>query len=376
VIDSVAEGVVVADAQGNFVLFNQAAERMLGLGAAGVPPSEWSKHYHVHLPGEDEPAPTAALPLVRALAGEEVNDVELEITPSGSSARVPISCTARPLRTETGSFNGGVVVFRDMTHARREESNRAARQSSISQADRVRTLGEITAGLAHELNQPLCAIMNYSNALSRMLEQGTFDVDSVQQILSQITTQAHRSGQIMNRIQRLSAQDEHFDLRSIDVNAVVRDVRRLLDSEIRAAGVRLETVLVEPLPSVRIDEIRIEQVLLNIVRNAVDALRDFPPAQRRVVIRTEALETYVRVSVRDYGIGIPAERESRIYEAFFTTKPGGMGMGLPISRTVVEQLGGRLGFIRESPGTTFWFTIPAAPRKLHSHGAPDGFCDR
>lgn len=234
------------------------------------------------------------------------------------------------------------IYGRDITAIREAESLAREHQQELVHVCRLSTMGEMATGLAHELNQPLSAIANYANGCVRRLQPAEGDSRDLTFALKQINDQAERAGEIIRRLRRLVGKQ--LPVRNVtDANELVREVSRFVEFEAKKAGVVIEQELsLDPLP-VRVDIVQIEQVLLNLVRNALDALMEVPTAQRRLVIRTGRQGgDHIQMDIIDSGPGIAPEVLEHLFEPFFTTKQSGMGMGLVISETIVKDHNGRI----------------------------------
>jgi len=222
----------------------------------------------------------------------------------------------------------------------------------------------VTASFAHELNQPLAAIVNNANACLGLLPRGRHDLDEVREALGDIVGDAERASAIIERVRGLAKRSplERVPLRLVDV---VDDVVALAAAESAARRVAIRTDVAGDLPLVLGDRVQLQQVLLNLVVNGMDAMSKAEEADRRLEIRGRP-ETHdgaqaITISVQDRGIGLQAGHTERLFEAFYTTKPHGMGMGLAISRSIIEAHGGRLwAESNRGPGATFSFRLPAA----------------
>src|SRR3989454_2994938 len=237
-------------------------------------------------------------------------------------------------------------------------------QAALAHVTRVTTLGEVTASFAHELNQPLAAIVNNANACLSLLPSGPHDLDEVREALADIVSDADRASAIIERVRGLAKRTppEKVPLRLVDV---VDDVVALAAAESVARGVAIRTDVAADLPVVLGDRVQLLQVLLNLVVNGMDAMSTVDEPERRLEIRgrsdTRDGSPAVRISVQDCGIGLDAAKMDRLFEAFYTTKPRGMGMGLAICRSIIEAHGGRLwAESNQGPGATFSFGLPAA----------------
>jgi len=261
-----------------------------------------------------------------------------------------------PIRT-LGYVN---IYARDVTAMRAAEAELRRRQDELVHVSRLSTMGEMATGIAHELNQPLSAIINFANGCARRLRLGVGDDAEMLDALRQIASQADRAGEIIKRLRGMVGRQQPVR-EDNDLNALVREVCALMAHELRKLQVQLDLRLSpEPL-YVRVDSVQIEQAVLNLMRNALDVLQEQPVASRRLIIATGALEgERVFVRVQDSGPGIPPEVMKRLFEPFFTTKASGMGVGLAIAQTIIE---GHHGRIRAESwpdrGTAFTIELPA-----------------
>jgi len=266
-----------------------------------------------------------------------------------------------PLRDEKGKRTGWVSVVSDITERKAAEEQLREHQAELARVWRVNTMGEMASGLAHELNQPLCAILNYANACLRMTKRGTDEPAKVTEALEQIASQTDRAGQIIRRIRSLVAKRKPRQS-TVDVNGVVREVVEMQKAEASQKGITVRTELAEDLPLILADGVEIEEVVLNLVRNAFDAMSDPALERREVTIRTSVSENNrIEATVTDSGKGLLGEDPENIFDSFFTTKADGLGIGLSISRTIIEGHGGRL-WAEPNPdcGVSFRFTLPVA----------------
>ena len=235
-------------------------------------------------------------------------------------------------------------------------------QAQLVHATRVTTLGEVTASFAHELNQPLGAIVNNASACLRLLKGARQPLDDVREAVADIVSDAERASAIIERVRALAKRSgpEYVDVRPIDV---VVDVLAVAAAESAARSVAIRTDVPADLPAVAGDRVQLEQVLLNLVVNAMDAMSSVKEPERRLEIcgrlDTQGGRPSVTISVEDNGIGLPDEA-SRLFDPFYTTKPNGMGLGLAISRSIVEAHGGRLWVESKGQGAVFSLCLPAA----------------
>lgn len=252
------------------------------------------------------------------------------------------------------------IYGRDITAERQAERQAREHQQELIHVSRLSTMGEMATGLAHELNQPLSAIANFANGSVRRLQSSGRESEDILYALGQITAQADRAGKIIKRLRALVGKQTPVR-RVADINEVVREVCSFVEFEARKAGVVIEQEFsINALP-VRIDVVQIEQVLLNLIRNALEALWEMPEDERNLVIQTHCRNgEWVVVRVLDSGPGIRDEDMSRLFEPFYTTKQSGMGMGLIISRTIIEDHDGTItAEQRLEGGTCFSIVLPS-----------------
>jgi len=247
---------------------------------------------------------------------------------------------------------------------KRAEDEVPKHRDELLHMDRIAMMGELTASLPHELNQPLSAILSNAQAAQRFFGAKPPDLDEVRGALSDIVNHGRRASEVIGRLRAFLNRDMP-DSYPLDINEAVRDVITLAHSDAVMRNVSIVTELGVDLPPVLGDRIQLQQVILNLISNGTDAMMNVDADDRRLIIRTEKHdEQNVQVVVRDFGIGIDEENLSRVFEPFVTKKPGGLGMGLSISRTIIEAHGGQLWAVNNpDPGATCYFTISVCDRK-------------
>lgn len=260
--------------------------------------------------------------------------------------------------TELAEANHRLRV--EMEERHRAEEQVQQHQAELAHVARLSTVGEMVAELAHELNQPLSAISSYAQACQRLLDSdGNEDHEELVASLGQVGEQANRAAEIIRRLRRFATKTKPLHV-AVDINALICDVAQLTAIDARMAQAEVCFALTDPLPPVIGDRIQLEQVMVNLMCNAFEAMQESEFPCRRLAVRT-AVDGAQRivVDVEDNGVGIPAALIDRIFERFFTTKPNGMGMGLPISQSIIERHGGLL-WVTPNPdrGSTFHFTLP------------------
>ena len=252
-----------------------------------------------------------------------------------------------------------VAQVEDLTSRRQVEHEAREHRERLAHVDRVSLLGEMAAGIAHEINQPLTAISNYADAARRRVSNANIDPDKLLTSLEKVSEQAQRAGEVIRRLRSLVKKGES-QRELADVNDLIRDTVKLAAVDARIHDIGIEVKLNAESPVVYVDSIQIQQVVLNLLRNAVDATVESDGPERIVRAETCVLDDeLVEVAVRDSGSGISDDAAENLFSPFFTTKKAGMGMGLSISHSIIDSHGGHLWFTRhEDGGTTFQFTLP------------------
>jgi len=243
------------------------------------------------------------------------------------------------------------------SRTRVEEDLRQA-HSDLTRVSRVTTMGELSASLAHELNQPIAAALTDANTCLRWLTREHPDLEEAHAAASRMVKDATRAGEIIKRI-RMPFEKGSSEQEPVDVNEVIREMGVLLRNEASRHSVSVRTDLAADLPQIMGDRVQLQQVLMNLMINGIDAMKDVSGARELIISSQRADNEQVQVSIRDTGVGLPPQQADQVFNAFFTTKPHGTGMGLRISRSIVESHGGRLWAGDNSPGgACFYFTLP------------------
>lgn len=307
------------------------------------------------------------VPEDRAIWDKQNLDSRSELTPREIQFRIRrrdgeirwIEHASQQVTDGQGKILGFRGSNRDITMRKQLEREAQRHRGELAHLVRVATMGELSAALAHELNQPLTAILSNAQAAQRFLAGDTPDLDELRDILADIAAEDKRAGKIIQRLGLLMKKDE-VKLELADINEIIQEAAALVHSDMAISNVSMSMNLNAGLPRVKIDGIQLQQVILNFILNASEAMKDEHPDLRQLVIITGKGEAgTIIVSVRDSGKGIAKENIEKIFEPFYTTKSGGLGMGLPINKRIIEAHGGRLwaenNFDR---GVTFSFTIP------------------
>lgn len=352
IVETSLEGMWVIDADARTTFVNTRMAEMLGYTAeemTGQPPFAFV---------DEREIPAARIVLDRCQQGIiGAHDVKFR-RKDGNELWAVVSTS--PILDEQGHYTGTLGMITDISDRRRAEEQARRHEAELAHVERLSTVGKMASVLAHELNQPLAAIVNYTQGCMQRLQSESWDRHELHAAMEQTAAQAERAGEIIRRIRRFVRKGVP-EQSILDVNAAVRDAVEFAGPEAGRHGVAMQLTLAANLPPVRADKIQIEQVILNLVRNAFDAMQDAAPDVCGLSVSTSLTdEGSIRVAVRDSGQGLSEEAAARVFEAFFTTKRDGLGIGLAISRSIVEAHGGRL-WIRPNTdrGVTFAFTLPA-----------------
>jgi two-component system sensor kinase FixL len=348
---------VATDRNGVVQLANQRAIRVLKREHAAIVDSNWLESC---VAPEDRTIARAAFRNLLVSGNDEPQVCEYHVRSSDGEDRF-ITWRGVALRDADNFATGVMLSGEDITDQRRAESEAHRALERMNSVARLATMGEMAAGISHELNQPLAAIANYAQACVRFLRLPTHDLPEIAGALEQIASQALRAGEIIRRIRSL-VRNEDVRRETQDVNELIREVHGLLASDARVHDGKLALDLTSPLPNVTVDGVQIQQVLMNLVHNAFEAQapeHDGAPFEVRIATRcTDSGD--VEVSVSDLGPGLAGEAEQKIFEPFFTTKASGTGLGLAISRSIIKAHDARLGYRANQPrGACFYFVLPA-----------------
>jgi PAS domain S-box-containing protein len=265
-----------------------------------------------------------------------------------------------------GSEKEGVAFVLDLSEQKHAEKALQEARAELAHVARVTALGELTASIAHEVNQPLGAIVNYGNAGLRLLKAGSANLTQIGTALSAIVADANRASAIIARIRALSKKSPP-ELTPLQIKDLVTDTQALVQHALTENRIAFKTTLAGDLSPVLGDRIQLQQVLLNLMVNSIEAMKKVPEGRRQLSIEAQSHvsedKPFILIAVTDSGIGLKEEDLPRLFETFYTTKAEGMGMGLAISRSIVEAHGGRLWATRNTDvGATFQFMLPAQSR--------------
>jgi two-component system, LuxR family, sensor kinase FixL len=356
-VEASPSGIVLVNGEGRITLINAETERLFGYSREELV----GQTVDMLLPKQFRPdhphhrSDFFAAPKARAMgAGRELFAVRKDGT------EFPVEIGLNPIESADGTLVLTAVV--DITARKRAELEAVGQRNELAHLARVTMLGELSGSIAHELNQPLTAILSNAQAGMRFLTHDSVDLDQVRDILADIVAQDNRASEVIQRLRLLLHKGE-IQRQPVDVNEVVREVAKLVRSDLTHQHVTLHSTLAPVSPVVIGDRVQLQQVLLNLVMNACEAMHTNAPSDRRVVVRTELLGgNEVRLSVSDQGTGIAPDKLTEVLEPFFTTKTNGLGLGLSVCRTIVKAHSGALS-VANNPdrGATVHVSLPASP---------------
>jgi PAS domain S-box-containing protein len=300
----------------------------------------------------------------RATKGAQNHDYESRLLMPDGQVK---SLHVRAHRVKYASGKEEIVgALMDITQSRKSQAALDAAQTALAHASRVATLGEISASIAHEVNQPLAAIVANGQACLRFLRRETPDLNYVRGALEWIVKDGNRAGEVIRRVRGLLKKAE-IQKAQLDVNDIVSEVAALLQRELTAQHVTLRLELASAIPLIVGDRVQLQQVIINLVVNGVDAMQAVTDRPHTLLIRSYEDEAHqIVVAVRDSGVGVPANTADRLFDAFFSTKPNGLGIGLSVCRSIIGDHGGRLWATNNTgePGATFQFALPSHQKQL------------
>ena len=296
----------------------------------------------------------------RARASSETFEFEYRLLRPDGQTRWLIS-RGRYLRNDRDRVNELIGVAIDLTAQVQANLQLRLQREELAHLSRVALMGELTASLAHELNQPLTAIASNAAAGRRFLALGSPEPEMFDELLADVASDARRAGDIIHGIHHFVRKSESVR-RAVNLNEIIREVLRLLHSDLLGRATAVETQLAPNLPPVDANSVQLQQILLNLLMNSLEAMHLTPAEKRRILISTKCEADSVVTSVRDYGGGLPKDNPDKIFTHFYSTKPTGMGMGLTIVRSIVESHGGELAAENADDGARFSFRLPVAAK--------------
>jgi signal transduction histidine kinase/CheY-like chemotaxis protein len=298
--------------------------------------------------------------LERAKAGE-ISNLDCPVLDTDGN-EVWFDTTFVPACDDAGHVEYVIVTSVNITERKRAENEARKYRDELAHVSRISTIGEMATGVAHELNQPLAAIASYSFVANSIADRLDSSTDELKVVLGKLEDQAIRAGDIVRRLRDFVKKDDSVHV-ATDLCQLIRNVANFVGPDVNHAEAVLQLDFDKPILQVRVDEIQIQQVLVNLIRNAIDAMHETPTEQRKLTVSVRVLaEDQVEVAVQDTGKGLTPSELKQVFNAFFSTKQEGMGMGLAISRSIIEAHSGKLWAKQnDGSGSTFGFVIPCEP---------------
>jgi len=358
ILDSVADGIYGVDLDGNSTFVNKAMERITGWTADSmIGKNQHSILHHTRPNGELHPMDECPVYLTFKDKQSRFIEDDLFWRNDGSSFPVEYSCT--PLKDENNNTMGSVVIFRDISERKKAEKQARKFRHELAHMARISTMGEMASGMAHELNQPLTAISTSADASIRLIESSAYDKDKLSDTLEVISLQAKRAGAIIKQLRNFIRKDMPQKA-LVNINEIIREVLVLIRQSLDEHSIDLELQLDDEIPTVQAQHIQIDQVILNLVKNAIEAMSEYPSSNHVLLIKTQWLmDEKVKVTIGDTGKGINEDIRKRLFTPFSTSKKNGMGLGLSISEGIINEHGGKLKLKSSSElGSVFQFSLP------------------
>ncbi len=354
-LNAAVDAIVLIDPRGHITRFNRAAESLLGYTAAEV----LGENVRLLMPAPYRDEHDGYIHRYLHTGEQRIIGIGREVTACRrDGSTLPINLSVGEFRS--GEEHGFVGILRDISalHAATREAE--ALRERLAHAGRLGLMGEMVSGIAHEVNQPLTAIHNYASACRRLLANGNAKPEALAEVLDKIARQAERAGQVIRGLRgMIRAGDATRE--TVSINALVEEVSRLVELDLRGMPQRLLLDLAPALSPVRVDGVQIQQVVMNLIRNGLEAMRESKTGETVTVETRSDAAQGVEVVVRDQGPGLTAEVAERLFEPFVTTKTKGMGLGLSICKSIMIAHGGELQH-RRAPngGAEFTLRLPAA----------------
>lgn len=354
-------GISITDDQGKVIEINRKLSRISSLSTVARITSdlELSALNAALIHPNGEPLLPDELPSARSIREQRViPDVELGVRYGNGRTRW-FRVTAAPIPVKG---YGAMVAYTEITERKRMEERERTQQSELARVSRLNTMGEMAAALAHELGQPLAATLNYLHGCQLRLVGGDYDRELFDSAISQAIYHAEQAGAIVRHVRQFVRKHEPESV-LVPINALIEQMLSFLDFERRQSRTTFQLELAPNLPQVWVDPLEIKQVLINLLKNAFEAMSDLPPEARIIDIATCRSDESVEVTVSDRGPGVSKTKLTQIFNPFYTTKTNGIGLGLAVCRSIVESHGGRLTVTRNvHGGAAFSFTLPIRER--------------
>jgi PAS domain S-box-containing protein len=355
IVDMALDAVVTIDAGGSITSWSRQAEQVFGWEAAeaiGRPIAD------IIIPADQRPAHLRGLQhFLKTGDGRILNKRIETIALHRDGGSFPVELTVAPIKLQQGWTFSAFV--RDLTEQKAKETTLRETQAELARVSRITTTGELAAWIAHEVNQPLSAIASNGQTCLHWLSEATLNLEKARLAGERIVRDARLAADVVSRIRAIATKSQPVQTQ-VDINGVIHDVLELLDNALRRNSILVRSELAADIPAVLGDRVQLQQVLLNLLVNAIEAMSSVMDRPRAASIRSRREGTDdILVAIQDAGAGIEAHAQDQMFEPFFTTKQGGMGMGLSICRSIIEAHGGRLWVTQGQPeGALFQFVLP------------------
>jgi len=353
-LDAVVDAIIIIDHRGTVQRFNRAAQgmfgytepEMLGVNVNQLMPEPYRSEHDIYLDRYRETGTTAIIGTGREVAGLKKD-----------GRTFPMFLSVGEIRREGESHFVGII--KDLSDVRDTQEKVRQLEEQLLHADRLVILGELTAGIAHEISQPLTAIAAYADAGRSILERDAeLPVEDIRSICERIAGQSRRAAEVVQRLRKLVRSGTVSKARH-DINQIIRNMLLLFEYEVKKTNTKLLFYPIESLQDLYVDEIHIQQIMVNLVKNSLDAIAQAGQQDGLVEIRIKKVGSDVLISVTDNGPGVDERHRKHLFESFFTTKPRGVGLGLSICKTIAGAHGGNLRYSRSSTGgSKFTLSLP------------------
>jgi len=363
ILSSVSDGIYGVDKEGNCTFVNQAMQEMTGWKAKElINHSIYPLLHHTRKNGTK--AQLEDSPMYASLADNQAHFTSDDLFWKKDGNSITVEYSTAPIKGRSAKTIGFVIVFRDITQRKKAQEKTKQHQLQLAHVARLSTLGEMASGIAHELNQPLTAISTNSRACIRILEAEASSpaIEACADAMEKVADQAERAGQVIKHIRHF-VHKELPEKKPVAIKKMIATVTDLLHSDLQRHAIKLHIELADPDIQVHVQQIQIEQVILNLMRNAVESLENKQPQQRNITLQTSIatenrLNPMIEIRVTDTGDGLSSMIQEQLFDPFITTKTQGMGLGLSISQGIIEAHGDRIHVESSNKGASFYFYLP------------------
>ncbi len=366
IVNSVADGIYGIDTKGRCTFVNQAIQTMTGWQSKDLLNQNLQPLLH-HTRKDGSKAALEECPMYHSFKDNKPHFVSDDIFWKKDGTSIPVEYSSTPMRDQRDTIIGGVVVFRDISERKEARDKLQKHELQLSHVARLSMLGEMASGIAHEINQPLTAIATNSKACIRMLESAQPNIDNCADVMEKIAGQAERAGEVIRHIRHFVHKDTP-NMQAVPIQTILDTVLDLLHSELQRNDVKLTLDIADPKNLVIAQEIQIEQVILNLVRNAIESLEPIAIHKRKITLSTRiahiAKHNKLEIRVTDSGNGLSKKVQEQLFNPFVTTKTDGMGLGLSISQGIIEAHGDRIHVDSTEKGASFYFFLSLAPNQI------------